>query len=293
MAKKIRTVKDLCEAYINSRETKVKCSTHSTYCDKLRRHIAPRIGAISYDKLTPVQVEKFYMDMLSEGLAPTTVCDTGIFLRSAYKWAGKVYGCPNIPAQAELPRKRKRMVTVLTAREKRAVMEQGGPAEKIALTIGLRIGEVCGLMGQDLEDGVLTVRRTVQRVHLPQGSTRILVTEPKTRNSVREIPVPKSILPLLKVPPDCYVLTGKPFPPEPRTVENHWKRSCEKMGIKNANFHKLRHTFATSALEAGVDVKTLSEILGHASVNTTMDLYCHPTLDHKKKCMKKIWKESP
>lgn len=86
-----------------------------------------------------------------------------------------------------------------------------------------------------------------------------------------------------------YIMSGCETPYEPRRIEYNWKCFCKSAGLRDVKFHTLRHTFATTALEAGVDVKTLSEMLGHATVSTTMDLYCHPTLKHKQECMSKIW----
>jgi integrase len=154
--------------------------------------------------------------------------------------------------------------------------------------MGLRIGEVCGLMGQDVEDGILTIRRTVQRIR-DGKQTKIVITSPKTRNSHRQIPIPKQIADDLIAAPENYIISGCNAPLEPRVIEYRWKVYCNKTGLRKVNFHTLRHTFATAALEAGVDVKTLSEMLGHATVHTTMDLYCHPSMNHKAEAMKRIW----
>lgn len=92
-----------------------------------------------------------------------------------------------------------------------------------------------------------------------------------------------------KGPLDAIIMSCCEIPYEPRRIEYNWKCFCKTARLRDVKFHTLRHTFATTALEAGVDVKMLSELLGHAAVSTTMDLYCHPTLKHKQECMSKIW----
>lgn len=119
------------------------------------------------------------------------------------------------------------------------------------------------------------------------------ITKPKTEHSHRQIPIPKHIISLLESDRDRYIIGNSTKPTEPRTLQYQWKRFCKEQGMRDINFHTLRHTFATSALEAGIDIKTLSEMLGHASTSITMDLYCHPTLKHKKDCMDKLWGGKP
>ncbi len=283
------TVSKLCSEYIDSRRDIVKQSTVAAYETLVRNHIEPQFGNTEACRLTKETVSKYYKSLIYEGFSETHIRSIGVFLRSVYNWGDITYGIENVCKQAYIPKMRKKMITVLTDEEKRKVLRHGTTAAVIALSMGLRIGEVCGLMGQDVEDGVLTVRRTVQRIQQGKGKTKLIVTQPKTEHSRRQIPIPKHIATILQVSEDRYIIGGELQPTEPRTVQYQWKKFCRENGMRDINFHTLRHTFATSALEAGVDVKTLSEILGHASTSITMDLYCHPTLKHKKDCMEKLW----
>ena len=182
-------------------------------------------------------------------------------------------------------------IEVLSVSDQMKVLQYGGAAEVIALSMGLRTGEVSGLKGEDVQDGVLRVRRTIQRIQKRSGGTKLIIGPPKSKDSCREIPVPEHLLPLFSVARDIFIVSGNRSPYEPRTIQNHWVSFCNKHDIKPVKFHALRHTFATAALEAGIDVKTLSEILGHSTVELTMNLYCHPTMRHKAKWMNALWKE--
>ena len=126
----------------------------------------------------------------------------------------------------------------------------------------------------------------------PDRRTKVITTPPKSTCSVREIPLPSDLFGLLKemeMPADTYVLTGaRDIYVEPRTMENRFKAIVKTCGIADANFHALRHTFATRCIELGFDAKSLSEILGHSSVKITMDRYVHPTMDLKQKNMEKL-----
>jgi len=283
------TVTDICTEYIDSRRNSVKESTIANYTALLRNHIELHFDGVEADKLTKDEVSSYYKSLVDDGFSAAHIHSIGILLRAAYSYAEDTYGLDNVCKGVYMPKMRKRMITVLTAAEKRKVLRGGDTAAVIALSMGLRIGEVCGLMGQDIEGDILTVSRTVQRIQPCKGETKVIVSQPKTEHSRRQIPIPKHIAPLLKAPADRYIIGGDTQPVEPRMITYHWKKFCRENGMRNINFHTLRHTFATSALEAGVDVKTLSEMLGHASTSTTMDLYCHPTMKHKKDCMKKIW----
>ena len=122
--------------------------------------------------------------------------------------------------------------------------------------------------------------------------TKIIVTTPKSSCSIRTIPLPDDLMKLILsqgIHEHGYFLTGddKKFL-EPRTMENRFKRLLDALDIDSINFHSLRHTFATRCVELGFDIKTLSEILGHASVNITMNRYVHPSMNMKKENMKRI-----
>lgn len=214
---------------------------------------------------------------------------------------------------------------VFTREEQRAVSryvtEHGSLTDVgilLSLYTGLRIGEVCALRWKciSLAGQSIHVEKTMQRIQSfredsparrasmekleaptrhgrrKNAQTRIVITEPKSACSIRSIPLPDSLtaaLQPLEAPPDCFFLTGKPdCYVEPRTLENHFARVMESCGIQGATFHTLRHTFATRCIELGFDIKSLSEILGHSSVNITLNRYVHPSMEFKRENMARI-----
>lgn len=159
----------------------------------------------------------------------------------------------------------------------------------LCLSTGLRLGEVCSLKWADIdrERMLLHVNRTVQRIKSKEGpkKTTLLETPPKSVFSNREIPMPDTLLSILmtfqKAGQEYVLCTDKPM--EPRTYQNHFKRYLKTIQIPNYNFHTLRHTFATNCIDSGMDIKSLSEILGHSNVQITLDRYVHPSMDTKRK----------
>lgn len=89
---------------------------------------------------------------------------------------------------------------------------------------------------------------------------------------------------------DFYVLTNDEHPTEPRTYRNYYNRLIAKIGIPHLKYHGLRHSFATRCIEAGCDYKTVSVLLGHSNISTTLDLYVHPNMEQKKRCITKMFK---
>ena len=170
----------------------------------------------------------------------------------------------------------------------------------VSLTTGLRIGEICGLKWSDInaDNGTITVNRTIERIYIVEDErkyTELLINTPKTKNSCREIPINKELLSMVKplkkvVNEDFYVLTNEEKPTEPRTYRNYYHRLMSRLGIPRLKYHGLRHSFATRCIESNCDYKTVSVLLGHANITTTLNLYVHPNMEQKKKCIAKMFK---
>ena len=170
----------------------------------------------------------------------------------------------------------------------------------ISLCTGLRIGEVCALKWSDINvsEGTITVNRTIERIYIINGTekyTELVINTPKTQNSCRKIPMTKDLLAMVKplkkvVNEDFYVLTNDEYPTEPRTYRNYYGKLMAKLGIPKLKYHGLRHSFATRCIEAGCDYKTVSVLLGHSNISTTLDLYVHPNMEQKKRCIAKVFK---
>lgn len=167
----------------------------------------------------------------------------------------------------------------------------------LCLYTGIRLGELCALHWEDIffDEGELYIHSTMLRVQTPDNpdhKTKVITTMPKSDCSLRRIPLPPNMYDLLsemKGPNGTYFLTRhENLFIEPRIMESHFKAVIHAVGIADANFHALRHTFATRCIELGFDVKSLSEILGHSSVRITMDRYVHPSKETKQKHMDKL-----
>ncbi len=170
----------------------------------------------------------------------------------------------------------------------------------ICLAAGLRIGEVCSLQWDDVDvaSGVIRVNKTIQRIYLADGNERftgIIIDKPKTRNSQREIPMTRELLGLLRplkknARGDYYVLTNAPKPTEPRTYRQYFNKILQRLDLPQMRFHGLRHSFATRCVESKCDYKTVSVLLGHSNISTTLNLYVHPNLEQKRKCINSMGK---
>lgn len=164
---------------------------------------------------------------------------------------------------------------------------------------GIRLGELCALQWGDIdfEAGTMSISRSVARIRNfePDGNkTQLYVGTPKSRTSCRKIPLPAFLLKLVEenrlgpMIENCYVLSGSTEPFDPRVYQRLYKKLLKKAGIRTRKFHAIRHTFATRALELGVDIKTLSEILGHSNVSITLNVYAHSLMEQKKKAIEKL-----
>ena len=170
----------------------------------------------------------------------------------------------------------------------------------ICLCTGLRIGEICALKWSDIsvKTQTICIRRTIERVYVIEDGhkyTKLIISTPKSASSIRDIPISGDLLRLLKpiiglVNSTYFVLTNTEKPLEPRIYRHYYKRFMSKLNLPAMKFHGLRHTFATRCIESNCDYKTVSSILGHSSVSTTLNLYVHPDMGQKRKCIDKMLK---
>ena len=266
---------------------------------KLNKHILPYFAGIKFDKLTADNINTFITDKIKEKLSEKYVSDIVIIIKSIANFAQRRYGLLNRIESVTLPKSKscreRRLLTV----SERNTLKHGILADPtvsnigilLASVTGIRIGELCALKWSDidLEKSILTVKQTVQRICNNGKGTRLVISSPKSASSRREIPLPDFIVPILKnikSSDSAYILSGNNKIVEPRTMQYRFKGLLKKLNIPYVNFHSLRHSFATSCVELGVDVKTLSEILGHSSVQLTLNRYVHSSIERKKSCMK-------
>ena len=296
------TVKELALEWLYVSKNRVKESTMSNYRMKVERHITPYFGAVNAAMLKAKSVYSFIEKKLQEGLSARYVCDILTLLKSIYRYASREYHINNVIDGIIMPKRAKPEIRVMTKSEQHKLAayincNKNVSTLGVALSLytGMRIGELCALRWQDIdmEKRILTVNHTIQRIQNFSGNkkTKLIITEPKSQSSKRTIPVPDCLIPMLKElksKADSYVLTGTFKPIEPRTMQYRFKRILDNVNLPSYRFHSLRHAFASEAIEIGFDVKTLSEILGHSSVQITLDRYVHSSFDHKRNCMNRL-----
>lgn len=277
----------------------VKISTLSNYKMKLTKHILPYFAGLKFDNLTADIVNNFITEKIKEHLSEKYVSDMVVIIKSIANFAQKRYGFANRIESVTLPKSKDCSECRLLTIYERDILKRGildNPTVSnigilLAATTGIRIGELCALKWEDidLEKNFLTVKQTVQRISTDEKGTKLIISSPKSASSRREIPLPDFIVPIMKnikSEDNFYFLSGSNNITEPRTMQYRFKNLLKKLNIPNVSFHSLRHSFATSCIELGIDVKTLSEILGHSSVQVTLNRYVHSSIEHKKSCMK-------
>lgn len=282
----------------------VKRSTMSAYSLILKNHLLPYFGDATV--LSEELVQKFAIEKLDNGLSQKTVKDILIVLKMIYRFGVKSGNFTHQEWDVRFPTDHSNHeLAVLTLDNQRKLMKHltdnftfRNLGILICLNTGMRIGEICALKWSDinLSEATISVNKTLERIYIPDATpakTEIVISSPKTVNSRREIPIGKGLLKILRsiiavVNKDFYVITNEAEPTEPRTYRNYYKRLMESLHLPAMKFHGLRHSFATRCIESMCDYKTVSVILGHSSIATTLNLYVHPNIEQKKKCIDKM-----
>ena len=299
-------ISEIIKLWENDKKLYVKKSTYSAYLLLIENHINPYFA--DKEQITEEDVQKFVLTELRKGLSQKSIKDIIIVLKMILKFAVKQKLLAYNEIEIKFPTVgEKTDLEVLNKNDHKKIINylQENFTFKnlgiyICLSTGMRIGEICGLLWSDIdvENGIIKVRRTVQRIYVIDGETRhteILIDTPKTKNSIRDIPMTtelyKIIKPLKKVVNnDFYVITNEAKPTEPRTYRNYYERLIKRLGIPKLKFHGLRHSFATRCIESKCDCKTVSVILGHSNISTTLNLYVHPNMEQKKKCIDQMYR---
>jgi len=291
------TVKELFEEWLLAVKLRVKESTYANYRMKADKHILPEFGGMIYEQLTVQMLHSFIENKLKCGLSAKYVSDIIIVFKSMAKYISRVHGFRNPLADVILPKIEKKEMKLFSENQQNQLCnyllknsDNTSICVLLSLYTGLRIGEICGLKWGDIdfEKSILTVRRTVQRIRTGIHRTKLIVDSPKSRSSQRSIPLPAFIINMLRnfrSSENFYILSGNSKITEPRTMQRKFKSILKKANLPSINYHALRHMFATNCIKLGFDVKTLSEILGHASVETTLNRYVHSSMERKTQCM--------
>lgn len=283
-------INDLSDYWIKSIEKSVKILTLQKYSGILKNHILPFFGQTLVTQITEKSINNFSAEKL-KNLSAGTVNEMLIVLNEILSFARKEHNISK--PQFKMIREHKKEMKVLSIFEQQKLeiyllsnMDIYKFGTLFALYTGIRIGELCALKRNDIKDGIISINKTMHRISTEKGS-KVIIESPKTDSSIRKIPVSKFLNSLIeKNNNDGFFLQTKNGGfVEPRLLQQKFSKYSSDCGIEGATFHTLRHTFATRCIEAGFDIKTLSEILGHASVKTTLEKYVHSSFEQKQKCM--------
>ena len=289
----------------------VKESSYTRYYRNVHSYLIPSIGKYAISRIDSTLVGRMKDEMLScggkrgEGLSEKTVSDIFSTLKMILLHASEQgYPAMNI-AFVRNPRRKKKEPAVIPKETLDRLEDVLLHSDKniclgILLTLhtGIRNGELCGLRWGDFNfrSSTVQIHRTVERISdldpLTGQKTKVIISEPKTDMSRRTIPLPKALCSYLKArrrEDSHYLLTGTDKPSEPHTLYVRYERFLRRNGFEGYTFHALRHTFATRGIESGFDAKSLSEILGHSDVTTTLRCYVHPSMEQKRKQMENMF----
>lgn len=295
--------------WVESKRMYIKESTYANYKLAIMNHLIPEFGNLYIDEITRKIIQETISDWSVNGrvdgdggLSCKTIKDLIIILKmclrdasinSSQSFDGHCFMYPH--------EDNKREVQVLSneAQDKmiRLILKEMN-CERLgyimSICTGIRLGELCALQWGDIDMGkkLIKVQKTLQRLYIKTneqcGTTKIIITSPKSRKSIRTIPISVDLYNIMigyQGDEKDYVLTGTSKYIEPRLYRKHYDKFLKDNHLEYIRFHGLRHTFATRCIEEGADYKIVSELLGHASINLTMNLYVHPQLEQKRQCV--------
>lgn len=310
-AKKLATFAYLAESWLIAVKGTVKESSYTRYHRNVYSYLTPIIGKRAIAEIDSTLIGHIKEEMLScggkrgKGLSEKTVSDIFSTLKMILLHASK-QGYPAMSISVvRNPRRKKQEIAVIPSDVMRHLEDILLDSNEhiclgILLTLhtGIRSGELCGLRWEDFNfrSSTVHIRRTVERIAdlnpLSKSKTKVIISEPKTDASRREIPLPKALCRYLnehREDDSDYLLTGTDKPSEPHTLYIRYERFLKRNGFDKYTFHALRHTFATRGIESGFDAKSLSEVLGHSDVTTTLRCYVHSSMEQKRKQMENLF----
>lgn len=296
------------ENYVQS---SAKMRTYTRYKEIVEQHIVPKLGTFELSEITPYVLQCYVTELLKsgnlrtgEGLSANSVNSIITVIQNTLKTAHSLgLAKEYIGDKIKRPRTSEKKIECFSVSEQKKI-EQYILNEKnkrlfgvlLCLYTGLRIGELLALEWADIDmnKGELRVNKTCHYGKDKTGQFGRITDIPKTQSSIRTIPIPKQLMPLLrdtkKKSRSTHIVSNGENLIAIRSYQRSFSALLKKLNIPHRGFHSLRHTFATRALECGMDVKTLSEILGHKNSTVTLNRYVHSLMEHKKEMMNKLGK---
>ena len=304
-AKKNYTFGDAAHLWLMDRQLSLKGASVYRYENLLNTHILPNLGNRCIGQISGTDINSFLATKLAAGrvdgkggLSPSYVRSIMLVMKAVLSYAAENQMCPPLQSKISKPQPIVKELPVLTQSAQELLVnmcltqiDETKVCVLLSLYAGLRIGEICALEWEDidLENRLIHVRKTVSRVsgttENSVGST-LVITQPKTIASFRDIPICSWLVPVLKQLRDTrgssFVASSHAGFVSPRTFDYRYHKLLRIAGIQMINYHALRHTFATRCIEAGIDVKTLSELLGHTDASITLNTYVHSSIERKR-----------
>ena len=300
------TFKEILNLWLKTTSLKHKEQTYHKYQTLIDNHIVPHLGNERLDNLSILTINRFIAYKYSDGkldgsggLSASYIQTICYIINASLTFATENGFCDSWKSDIVRPPVKKNKVDVLSLTEQE-ILEKHIILQidykllgiLLSLCLGLRLGEVCGLKWTDFdfENNSVYIQRSIERVpdtNDGKNKTQLIITEPKTASSFRILPIPSHLRDLLIEMRDDnneFVIPGKTHKYiDPRTLQYSYKKALRECQLREIHYHSLRHTFATRCIESGMDIKSLSEILGHSSVNITLNIYVHSSLEHKQK----------
>ena len=303
---KIITFKEVLILWLKTTSLKHKDQTYHKYQTLIENHIVPHLGNERIENISVSTINKFIAFKHSGGklngsggLSASYIQTICYIINAGLAFAAENGFCDSLKSDIVRPPVKKKKIEVLSVAEQEILENYIFPQKDyrllgilLSLCLGLRLGEVCGLKWSDFdfENNCVYIQRSIERIpdnDSGVNKTQLIVTEPKTAASFRILPIPsrlRSILLEMRDDHNEFVIPGKTHKYiDPRTLQYSYKNTLTRCELRDIHYHSLRHTFATRCIESGMDVKSLSEILGHSSVNITLNIYVHSSLEYKQK----------
>ena len=297
------TLEQIINIWLNFKKIVLKESTYYRYIYMINQYILPYFKDIKMIDLQKYDFNLFVIELMNN-LKPTSIKNVISLLKSILYYSTKKYGYKFDFDFVVIPKIHKKELRVLTPKEKIKLEKyclKHNTLKHIGIIIclntGLRIGEICALKWDciDLEKRILKVRFTMQRIYNKiEKNSIIKIDIPKSEKSIRTIPISTKLYNILKplkkqYSKNSFFLTGlNTNYTEPRTYQRMFNKCMKECKIKDIHFHGLRHSFASDCINIGMDTKSLSEILGHNNIKTTLETYVHSSFSSKKRYLEKL-----
>lgn len=303
---KQKNISEIVKLWREDKKQYIKKSSYAAYMLLIENHLLPVFG--DCEVIEEAGVQAFVLKKLEQGLSQKTIKDMLIVLKMILKFGAKNKWMEHNQFDIQYPTQRENpQLEVLSRTNQKKIMNYiqahftfRNLGVYICLSSGMRIGEICALTWDDIDvnTGIVSVRRTIQRIYTVEDGVRkteLVLDTPKTKNSIRDIPISRDLLKILKpikkvVNNSFFVLTNDAKPTEPRTYRSYYEIFMKELDIPKLKFHGLRHSFATRCIESNCDYKTVSVLLGHSNISTTLNLYVHPNMEQKKKAIEQMLK---